>query len=91
MFTNKPVVEWAETLNTMDIPLDYYLTFSAIVGTVVVIIFPYILAYELMSFLTYSIIGQESADFICLQYLPELRKSIAPLQITEEEKRTIFD
>jgi hypothetical protein len=91
MFSNEPVAQWSETLNTMDIPLDYYLTFSAIVGTVSVIIFPYFLAYELMSFLTYAIIGQESADFICLKYLPELRKELAQLQITEEEKRNVFN
>ena len=41
----------------MDIPLDYYLTFAAIVGTVTVMIFPYAIAFEIMSLLTYSIIG----------------------------------
>ena len=57
MFSNQNVTEWAYTLNTMDIPLDYYLTFAAIVGTVAVIIFPYAIAFEIMSLLTYNIIG----------------------------------
>jgi hypothetical protein len=57
MFSFKEVTEWAKVLNTMDIPLDYYLTYAAIVSTISVIIFPYQLAYNIMSYLTYSIIG----------------------------------
>lgn len=75
----------------MDIPLDYYLTFAAIVGTIAVIIFPYAIAYEIMSLLTYNIIGQENADFICKQYLPELRTELHQLDISSEEKRNVFD
>ena len=91
MFSNQEPSQWSNTLNTMDIPLDYYLTFAAIVGTVAVIIFPYAIAYEIMSLLTYNIIGQENADFICKQYLPELRTELHQLDITSEEKRNVFD
>lgn len=85
------MTEWALTLNNMDIPLDYYLTFAAIIGTVAVTIFPYFIAHEIMSLLTYNLTSQENADFICKKYLPELRDSISHLSIPNEEKKSVFN
>ena len=34
MFSNQPVVEWSETLNTIDMPHDYFVIFGAIVATI---------------------------------------------------------
>jgi len=41
MFSDKPASEWAMTLSNIDMPTDYLMTFTAIVGTVGSLLLPW--------------------------------------------------
>lgn len=41
MFYQKPVFEWAEVLDTADLPHVYYITFAAIISTALSLILPW--------------------------------------------------
>lgn len=40
MFTEKPVPEWAEILDTADLPHVYYITFAATIGLMFSLVLP---------------------------------------------------
>ena len=75
----------------MDLPLDYFITFSCIVTNIVNLIFPYFATQQIISYLAYKLIGQEDADFIVKQYMPALRDATKHLQVTEDEKKSLFE
>ena len=41
MFYSKPVTEWAQVLDTCDVPHDYFITFAAFVSTGVSLLLPW--------------------------------------------------
>lgn len=85
------MTEWAEQLNTMDLPLDYFITFACIVANIVNLLFPYFITFNLISFLAYKLIGKEDADFIVNEYMPELNDATKHLSISKDEKTSLFN
>ena len=41
MFSEKPVPEWAEILDTADLPHVYFITFAALIATGFSLVFPW--------------------------------------------------
>ena len=84
MFSEKHVDEWAEVLDTADLPHVYYITFAAILSTTFSLIFPWLFTQFLIELLAYFLIPEEDADFVVQKYLPELRIAVSGLDITSK-------
>lgn len=84
MFYEKPVTEWAEVLDTCDIPHDYFITFAALVSTIVSMMLPFFLTNLVISFLSNALIPKEDALFITEHYLPALKEATKDVSLTME-------
>ena len=91
MFSNQPVVEWSETINTIDMPHDYFVIFGAIIGSLIYLLMPYMLAHFFMEQLTTNLLKPDQTDFLMNKYLPEFHEQTKHLELTEDEKTSIFE
>jgi len=77
MFSEKEVPQWAELLDTADLPHVYFITFAALIATGFSLMFPWFITSFLISKLCAVLIPDEtSAKFIDDHYLPELGKAV---------------
>lgn len=90
MFSDKPVDEWAEVLDTADLPHVYFITFAALISTIFSMLLPWELTKITISFLANAIIPKEDADFITDKYLPELKVATNGIKVSSEDKWSIF-
>lgn len=89
MFSEKPVPQWAKELDTADLPHDYFITFAAMIATGVSLVLPWFATNFLIDKVAHAIIPKESADFISNDYLPELKKAVANVEISHDDKREL--
>lgn len=89
MFTNEPVSQWAEILDTADLPHDYFVTFAALISTCFSLIMPFYLTEWSITKLAYLIIPEEAADFVVKQYLPELKVAVKDVTVSSEDSKTL--
>lgn len=81
MFYMKPVYEWAEVLDTADLPHVYFVTFAALISTTFSLIMPFWLCKIIITMLSSAIIPKEDAKFIQEHYLPELGKALLDVSV----------
>lgn len=86
MFNDKPVDDWAEVLDNADLPHVYFITFAALLSTISSITLPWFVTQFAITKLAYGIIPKEDADFVVLQYLPELKEAVKDIHLTSQEK-----
>ena len=86
MFYSKPVQEWAEVLDTADIPHDYFITFAAMISTIFSLIMPYEYCVGIISALVKVLIPKADANFIIFKYLPRLGLAVKNIELTTDEK-----
>lgn len=86
MFYEKPVTEWAEVLDTCDIPHVYFITFAAIISTVFSIMLPFAIVEPIINGLCSVLIPKDSADFIKDEYLPALKPAVANIKVSLKDK-----
>lgn len=95
MFSEKPVPEWAEILDTADLPHVFFITFAALLSTVGGLLLPWFVNYFIIDKLAYAIIptlpgaSTADADFVVKEYLPELQTAIANVKLTHEDSKHI--
>lgn len=75
------VPEWAEILDTADMPHDYFITFAALISTGFSLIMPFFATRFLITHIAELIIDPVSAAFIVDHYLPALEQGIVGLQV----------
>lgn len=90
MFSEKKADEWAQVLDTADLPHVYFITFAALVSTCFSLLMPWFLVQWIINELAYAIIPKENADFIVNDYLPELKKSVGHVSLSMDEKKSLF-
>jgi hypothetical protein len=89
MFSERPVPEWAEQLDTADLPHVYFITFAAMIATGFSLVFPWFITEHAISFLSRAIIPKDSADFIIDHYLPELNKATGNIKVAHDDARDL--
>ena len=82
MFYEKPVTEWAQVLDTVDLPHVYFITFAALISTVFSLTMPFWIASWLITLLSDAIIPKEAAQFIQGHYLPELGEAVKDISLS---------
>lgn len=85
MFYEKKVDEWAEVLDTCDIPHEYYITFAAIFSTVSSVMFPWLVVEHLINGLCGFLIPPADAAFIKNEYLPALKPAVANIKVSSSD------
>lgn len=85
----QPAETWPEVLNSLDLPLDYYITFSALISTFVSLIAPWFVTELVMSTLADKILTPKDRDFLNNDYLPALHEAVKDVSIEKEEKTKI--
>jgi len=85
----KPVTAWPEVLNSLDLPLDYYITFTAFISTCLAVIFPFVVVETVVGIAANKILTLEDANFINYEYLPALKTSTENVTISKTEKAKI--
>jgi hypothetical protein len=92
MFYEKPVFQWAQVLDTADLPHVYYRTFAALISTGLALIIPsYAVVTFIISALVHILIPKEDAEFITKDYLPALGKEFPRTVSSEDRKALLFD
>lgn len=91
MFSEKKVDEWAQELDTADLPHVYFITFAALLSTSFSLMLPWFLVQWIVGKLAYAIIPKEDADFIVNDYLPELKKSVGHVSLSLSDKKSLFN
>ena len=90
MFESQPVSEWSETLEDLDVPGDYYLTFAAILSTIASLILPWELVATVMTGLAFKLIPKkETAEFFVFDFLPELKTATSSVALSFAAKKDI--
>lgn len=82
MFQTSDVADWAQILDTSDIPHDYFITFAAFFSTVTSLVLKYDYTVALISVLVKVIIPKEDANFIIFKYLPRLGVAVKDIELT---------
>ena len=89
MFSERPVPEWAEQLDTADLPHVYFITFAAMIATGFSLVLPWFLTEMAISFLAKAIIPADAAAFIIDKYLPELNKAVKNIKVSHDDARDL--
>lgn len=91
LLLNKPVTEWAQVLNSLDLPdgKEYYITFAAILATFSSILFPWIAVEMFFKEVVPIALTPKDAAFVLNDYLPALHTATENISITKEEKSEI--
>ena len=91
MFSEKKVPEWAQILDTADLPHVYELTFAAIISLTCSLIYPWFLTYYMIKVLAYLLIPPDkNPSFIVNEYLPELQVAVQSVQVSLSDKKTLL-
>lgn len=69
-FKNDDVPTWAKVLWSTDYPQDYFVTFAAIVSTLIFLILPSTIAHFVLTTLITLILPSYSRPFLLESYLP---------------------
>lgn len=89
MFYEKPVFQWAEVLDTADLPHVYYRTFAALISTAMALILnEFAIVTFIISFLVHILIPKVDAEFITDHYLPELGKQF-PRTVSSDDRKAL--
>jgi hypothetical protein len=72
MFYVKPITEWSETLNTLEIEADYFITFGAIGATLICLSFPKLIASLMTKTLLNLLLPVDNAEYLINVYMPVL-------------------
>lgn len=64
MFYEKPVDEWAQVLDTADLPHVYFITFAAIIATTFSLLMPFSICSYVIKLLSNALIPPDAALFI---------------------------
>jgi len=91
MFSEKPVDEWAEVLDKADLPHVYFITFAALIATCFSMVMPWFLVQWSINELANLLIPKEDADFVVNQYLPELKKGVAHVDLSMADKKDLVN
>lgn len=91
MFSEKPVDEWAQVLDTADLPHVYFITFAALISTCFSLVMPWFLVQWSINFLANALIPKEDAEFVVNSYLPELKSAVAHVSIPMSEKKELVN
>jgi len=91
LLLNKPVTEWAQVLNSLDLPdgKEYYITFAAILATFSSTIFPWFAVEMFFKEVVPIALTPKDAAFVLNDYLPALHTATENISITKEEKSEI--
>jgi len=85
LFVDLPVQEWKENIDGMDIP-EFFNSFAGLITTLMSLIFDDGLVDVLGPFLMQTMqVPEEIQSFILDEYVPELRASLAGVNLTESE------
>jgi len=89
IFVDKPVQEWKESIDGMDIP-DFMNSFAGLITTFMTLIFEDGLVDVLGPFLMETMqVPEDIQNFILSEYVPELRAELSGLNLTEAELETL--
>jgi hypothetical protein len=90
MFIDQPPSEWSMTLDSIDMPTDYMMIFTAFSTTVGAFIFPWFLINFVFGHLAPIVItNKENSDFFVNKYMPELHTSLSQIVLVEADKKAI--
>ena len=89
MFSEKSVPEWAEILDTADLPHVYFVTFAALISTCFSLIFPWFITEMAISLLAKALIPAENAAFVIDHYLPELGIAVSNIKVAHDDARDL--
>merc|ERR1711935_255942 len=89
MFSEKEVPEWAEILDTADLPHIYFITFAALIATGFSLILPWTLTYYAIKFLAGALIPKEDAAFVVDHYLPELHDAVKNIVVSHDNQKSL--
>jgi len=85
----KPATEWPQVLNSLDLPLDYYITFCAFLATCASLIAPWFVVEGVFTIAADKILTPKDRAFIVLDYLPALKEATEHVTIAKAEKAKI--
>jgi len=90
MFESQPVSEWSETLEDLDVPGDYYLTFAAFLSTIGSLLLPWEIVCTAMAALAFKLIPKkETAEFFVFDFLPDLHEATKDVSLDLSAKKDI--
>lgn len=92
MFSEKEVPQWAEELDTADLPHVYFITFAALIATGFSLMFPWFITQFVISKLCGVLIPKdtpEAALFIDNHYLPELHDAVANVKVSHADAKEL--
>ena len=91
MFADEPVSSWSETLENLDVPHSYYLTFAAFLSVIAAILLPWVVVDTVIPKLARAIIPKDAADFLIDDYFPELREATKDIEVAHSDKQSLIN
>ena len=86
MFADKPVTEWSQTLEDLDVPHSYFLTFAAFIASISAILLPWAVVDTVIPKLAHVLIPPDASEFLINDYMPELRQATKDVKLSHEDK-----
>ena len=92
MFINEPTSEWSMTLNSIDLPTDYFLTFATYIASISALLLPWAIVDFVLGYLSkLALKNQDSYEFYNQKFLPELRTATKDIVISRKDKTDLID
>ena len=91
MFADKPVEDWSQTLEDLDVPHSYFLTFAAFIASVSAILLPWAVVGTVIPMLAKSLIPADASAFLIDDYMPELREATKDVKLSHQDKQGLIN
>ena len=80
------------TLNNIDLPTDYYLTFAAYLASIGALLLPFWLVdFGISNLAKLALKNKDSLEFLNEKFLPELGIATTNINISKEDKTDLID
>ena len=92
MFYEKPVPQWAQVLDTADVPHDYYITFAATISAIMMLSIPHFISVPALKLLySYGLATKpDILDFMENDFIPEFKKETRFKFLSLSERKEVF-
>lgn len=80
------------TLNNIDLPTDYYLTFATYLASIASLLLPFFVVNLAISNLAkVALKNKDSLEFLNTKFLPELKIATSGIHLSKEDRTDIVD
>lgn len=89
MLADQSPPAWAQFVDTMDIERNYYVTFAAVITTILSLCLPWFAVSFIITPLANAVLEPSDASFMIDNYMPDLNQATKDISVSHDDKKLI--